>query len=317
MNLQQLRYVIEVERTGSITQAAENLFMGQPNLSKAIRELEREIGMDIFHRSSRGIDLTEKGRIFLSHAKNVLSQIQLMQDLGKTEDQENLRFSLSAPRCCYIAYACAAWFSSLDEDPQLELRFRETDAAGAANDLLEGRFSLGVLRYPSWQEPYTQLWMQEKGLSSQLIWEFDHVLLLHRDHPLAGERSIDPAQLSEYREILYGDRSSPFGPAMPADASVSELEHLSAEHHRPLLLYDRGSLFQTLAEDRRSFMWISPSPAELLEPLGLVQRPCSHRLPFYRDVLAYDMNRFLSALEKDFLNQLQHSVHLAQAAILR
>ena len=95
MNLQQLRYVIEVERTGSITQAAENLFMGQPNLSKAIRELEREIGVDIFHRSSRGIDLTEKGKIFLSYAKNVVAQIQEMQDLGKTEDQENLRFS-----CC-------------------------------------------------------------------------------------------------------------------------------------------------------------------------------------------------------------------------
>lgn len=317
MNLQQLRYVIEVERTGSITQAAENLFMGQPNLSKAIRELEREIGVDIFHRSSRGIDLTEKGKIFLSYAKNVVAQIQEMQDLGKTEDQENLRFSLSAPRCCYISHACAKWFAGLEGDPQLELRFRETDAASAANDLIEGRFSLGILRYPSWQEPYAQRWMKEKGLAGQLIWEFDHVLLFHESHPLAKEAVIAPEQLTPYRELLYGDRSSPFGPAMPADAGLADMGDPPSSHQRPLLIYDRASQFETLSRDHRTFMWISSAPESLLQPWGLVQRPCSVRLPFYRDVLAYDRQRFLTALEKDFLLQLQESVSQAQNAIKR
>ena len=85
MNLQQLRYAVEVERTGSITQAAENLFMGQPNLSKAIRELEREVGIEIFLRTPRGMELTEKGRVFLGYAKQILAQVRQMEELGQGE----------------------------------------------------------------------------------------------------------------------------------------------------------------------------------------------------------------------------------------
>ena len=97
MNLQQLRYAVEVERTGSITQAAENLFMGQPNLSKAIRELEREVGIEIFLRTPRGMELTEKGRVFLGYAKQILAQVRQMEELGQGRKPNPRRFSLAAP----------------------------------------------------------------------------------------------------------------------------------------------------------------------------------------------------------------------------
>ena len=314
MNLQQLRYAVEVERTGSITQAAENLFMGQPNLSKAIRELEREVGIEIFLRTPRGMELTEKGRVFLGYAKQILAQVRQMEELGQGRKPNPRRFSLAAPRCFYIPYACAAWFSQLEDDPELDLCYQETDAAGAAKALTEGRCNLAILRYPSWQEPYAQRWMKGKGFTGTLVREFAHVLLFHRNHPLAAESSIVPEQLDPYREVVYGDRSSPFGPAMPADAGAAEPGEPSPTQRRPILVYDRGSQMEVLRRDHRTFMWISSGPQALLESYDLVQRPCRVWLPFYRDVLVYNQRRLLTPLEEDFLLQLQSAVRLAQQA---
>ena len=83
MNTQHFKYALEVEKTGSITKAAENLFMGQPNLSKSIKELEDTLGIEIFKRTSRGVVPTDKGQEFLRYAKNILSQIEEMQSIFK------------------------------------------------------------------------------------------------------------------------------------------------------------------------------------------------------------------------------------------
>ena len=81
MNTQHFRYALEVEKTGSITQAAENLFMGQPNLSKAIKELETELGITIFKRTSTGVAVTSAGREFLLYAKSILSKINEIEEI--------------------------------------------------------------------------------------------------------------------------------------------------------------------------------------------------------------------------------------------
>ena len=85
MNLTHLRYMVEVERHGSITKAAAALYMGQPNLSKAIKELEREFGVPIFRRSAKGVIPTEKGKEFLLHAKAILSQVEKMEQLSRED----------------------------------------------------------------------------------------------------------------------------------------------------------------------------------------------------------------------------------------
>ena len=83
MNFSHIKYVVEVENTGSITKAANNLYMGQPNLSKAIKELEAEIGITIFKRTAKGVEPTKKGAEFLKYAKTILSQINELESLTK------------------------------------------------------------------------------------------------------------------------------------------------------------------------------------------------------------------------------------------
>ena len=96
MNLQHLKYAVEVEKTGSITQAAENLYMGQPNLSKAIKELEGTLGVILFKRTSKGVLPTAQGKEFLRYAKSILDQVERMEELYRSGGEGRLYFSASA-----------------------------------------------------------------------------------------------------------------------------------------------------------------------------------------------------------------------------
>ena len=88
MNITHLRYAVEVEKAKSINKAAENLYMGQPNLSRAIRELEEELGITIFNRSSRGMTITPEGEEFLSYAHRILEQVSEVEAIYKTKKHD-------------------------------------------------------------------------------------------------------------------------------------------------------------------------------------------------------------------------------------
>ena len=81
MNLVQLKYAVEIADTGSINKAAENLFIGQPNLSRAIKELESSLNITIFHRSAKGMDLTPDGENFIRYARTILKQVEDVENL--------------------------------------------------------------------------------------------------------------------------------------------------------------------------------------------------------------------------------------------
>ena len=114
MNLLHLRYAVEVEKAGSITQAAENLYMAQPNLSKALRELESDLNIIIFERLPRGVVPTPKGQEFLAHAKRILAEVELMNSLQQENDENTQAFSLSIPRGSYVAEGFLQFVSKLD-----------------------------------------------------------------------------------------------------------------------------------------------------------------------------------------------------------
>lgn len=114
MNLTDLHYVVEIDKSGSISKAAKELYVAQPNLSKAIKHLEREFGISIFERSSKGVKATREGQKFLEYAKRIIYEIEEMKrdcsDLGK----ENLSFKITVPRASYISSAFAEFIWNAD-----------------------------------------------------------------------------------------------------------------------------------------------------------------------------------------------------------
>ena len=169
MNLSHLKYVLEVERTGSISRAAQSLYMAQPNLSKAIRELESEIGITIFRRNSKGVKPTQKGMEFLSYARNIASQVDELESLYKPNDEHTVELSFSAPRASYVSFAFAEFASRYHEEPQINIRFKETSSMNAVSDVAGGESNFAIVRWQKIYEDYYLHLLMEQGLGHQLL----------------------------------------------------------------------------------------------------------------------------------------------------
>ncbi len=138
---------MEVEKTGSITQAAGNLYMDQPNLSKAIKTLEESLGAPIFRRTPKGVVPTARGRIFLEYARNVLAQLEEMEALYKPAKTGSVEFTLSMPRASYISSAFSRFVKRIDRKEGMNLWLRETNSADTLRDVERGEYQLGIIRY--------------------------------------------------------------------------------------------------------------------------------------------------------------------------
>lgn len=300
LNLTHLKYMVEVERMGSITKAAAALYMGQPNLSKAIKEMEREIGVPIFKRSAKGVVPTEKGKAFLQYTKAILVQMDKMESLYKDNDENEIRFSLLLPRASYITYAFTEFLNKIEKTDHLDIKLRETNSMEAINSVVECEYDLGIIRYPVSYEGFFMPLLEEKNLRIHNFWQFDYVLLMSEKSLLAKEKSIDEGVLDKYIEILHGDNTVP---------NISEAyQKKSARingHKRHIYVYERGSQFDILSSCPDSFMWVSPMPESVLKRYGLIQRACPELEKTNKDVLIYHSNYRLSAADIMFVNELE------------
>ncbi|MCM1523160.1 MAG: LysR family transcriptional regulator [Ruminococcus sp.] len=191
MNLQHLRYMAEVEKAGSVTGAAANLFMGQPNLSKAIKEVENEIGITVFNRSARGVFPTPKGAEFLRCARAVLEQFDKIEAMYRPAADGLPRLGICAPPGGYINAALGMLMNRENICAELIV----SGNAEAADRVSEGVCSLGVLRFPCAEEDYYSALLGDKGLTGKKLREFEHSILVRGS--AASEESVISAEQLE------------------------------------------------------------------------------------------------------------------------
>ena len=309
MNLLHLKYAVEVERTRSITKAAENLYMVQPNLSRAIKELEESIGITIFRRTSKGIVPTPQGEEFLSYARNILEQVEEIESLYKKDDKEKITFNISIPRASYITHAFIRLVAGMDLSKDMEINYKETNSLRAINNIVQGNYTLGIIRYQTTFEDYFESMLKEKHLKGETIWEFEYLTLMSAAHPLAKRKKIQYSDLKDSIEIAHGD---PYVPSMPL-TEVKKIEFSDLINKR-IFVYERGSQFDLLCDIPKTYIWVSPIPGELIARYDLVQRRCSDAKRKYRDVLIYADNYKLTELEDQFVKEL-HKVKDELSAI--
>lgn len=302
MNTQYLKYAVEIEKTHSINKAAENLYMGQPNLSRAIKELEETLGFPIFNRTSRGITVTLQGAEFLQRAKVILKQLDEMETLYTENGRKKQSFSISVPRASYLSYAFAAFAAGMDTDRPAEFFYKETNSSRTINNLLHADYNLGIIRYAENYERYFEAMLAEKHIRSQLITSFSYVLVMSRTHPLAQKETVTFADLSDYTEIAHGD---PYVPSVSL-AAVRK-EELPDNVSRRIFVFERASQFDLLSMTPGTFMWVSPFPENLLQKYDLVQRRCAENTKVYKDLLIYKEGYVLSDLDRRFLDEVHRS----------
>ncbi len=302
MNITHLKYAVEIAKVGSINKASEILMMGQPNLSRAIKDLEASLGITIFDRTAKGMFVTPEGEVFLQYAKKILQQIDEVESIYKKGFPKKQRFSISVPRASYISDAFANFSKRVEKERPSELLYMETNSVQAMNNILHSDYKLGVIRYAENYDKYFKGELEEKGLSYETVVEFRYVLLMHREHPLAQKEKICFEDLRPFTEIAHAD---PSVPSLPI-SSVKKEELTDDIKHR-IFVFERGAQFDLLCENRETFMRVSPIPERLLSCYDLVQRELSDNKKVYKDVLIYRKDYNLSNLDKLFVEELYNS----------
>ncbi|MBE5813601.1 MAG: LysR family transcriptional regulator [Clostridiales bacterium] len=293
MNIQQLRYAVEVEKARSITEAAENLHMSQPNLSRALRELEDALGFPIFNRTPRGIVPTAKGEEFLHYAVSILKRFDEMAERYAVRKQSEKTFRLSAPRSAYIAKAFQAFAQQVSH--QTVLDYKETNALRAIRNVTEDGYELGMVRYQADYEGHFLDTFQEKGLAHREVWSFRYLLTIRADLPEARLPLLREEDIHGWMKILQGDT---YVPSLPRRKLVHD------EPNR-IHIYDRASALELLSTLPRAYMWEAPMPADMLRRYGLAQVPGADNSQLQKDVLIYRKSHGLSPISELFLDELE------------
>ena len=238
MTLQQLKYAVTVAECGTISAAAEKLFISQPSLTTAIRELESEMGVTIFSRTNRGVIVSREGEEFLGYARQILSQAQLLQERFSGREQGEKRFAVSSQHFNFTVLA----FSRLVQNfrgPRYRFHFRETTTYEVLEDVSQLRSEVGILALNEDNERFLRRMFGKLGLEFTELKRVQAELFVSAEHPLAGRRFVTVEDVSPYPCITFeqGEHNSFY---------FSEEIFSAAERKKNIRVRDRATLFNLL-----------------------------------------------------------------------
>ena len=301
MNILHMKYALEVAKAGSLNKASETLLIAVPNISRSIKELEGDLGITIFDRTSKGMCLTLEGEEFINYAKEILGQIEAVEKYYKKGTPNKQKFSISVPRACYISEAFAEFSKTLTNEPA-EIFYKETNSQRTIHNMLNHDYKLGIIRYAENYDKYFKSMLDEKGFLYELVTEFSYSLIMSDKNPLAKKEEITFDDLTDFIEIAHAD---PYVPSMPLSKVVKE--ELPDNIDRRIYIFERASQFDLLYKNPETFMWVSPAPESLLKRYNLVQKKCVENQKIYKDVLIYKKGYKLSQLDREFITKLCES----------
>lgn len=209
MTLQQCRYLIEIAKYNSISKAANELFVTQPSISKAIHELEMDLGITVFERSNRGVTFTSEGLELLSYAKIMIEQEETIRyHFNQNRKSRNINLSISSQHFSFAAEAVARMIRFLD-GRKYELSFLEGKATDVIEHVATGISELGVFSASSLSREFLERSFTEQSLVFTTLVTLTEHVFLNRHHPLASCASIQPNQLAEYPCLTYRKNDTP------------------------------------------------------------------------------------------------------------
>jgi len=239
MTLQQLKYAVTVAECGTISAAAEKLFISQPSLTTAIRELESEMGVTIFSRTNRGVIVSREGEEFLGYARQILSQAQLLQERFSGRAQGEKRFAVSSQHFNFTVLA----FSRLVQNfrgPRYSFHFRETTTYEVLEDVSQLRSEVGILALNEDNERFLRRMFGKLGLEFTELKRVQAELFVSAEHPLAGRRFVTVEDVSPYPCITFeqGEHNGQF--------FFEGLSAVAAQSHKTICVRERATEYQLL-----------------------------------------------------------------------
>ena len=238
MTLQQLKYVVTVAETGTITEAAGKLYISQPSLTNAIHELEREMQIVIFNRTNKGISLSKEVDIFLGYARQVLEQAEILEDKYKGEGSGKKQFCVSTQ---HYSFAVNAFVDLIKKYGQEEYDFslRETQTYEIIEDVAKMRSEIGILFLNDFNEKVITKILKSNELEFHDLFVAKPHVFISRRHPLADRQIITNEELESYPYLSFeqGEHNSFY---------FSEEIFSASERKKNIRVRDRATLFNLL-----------------------------------------------------------------------
>ena len=242
MTLQQLKYAVAVADTRNITEASRRVYISQPSLTAAIHELEAEMGITIFSRSNKGVTITNEGDEFLSYARQVLEQANLLEERFKSKDEDsgNTIFSVS---CQHYSFAVNAFVDVIKRFGGNEYNFtlRETQTHEIIEDVAHLKSEIGVLYLSSRNENVISKLIKKNNLIFEPLFTAPLHVFISKKNPLAKKKKIKLSDLSSFPYLTYeqGDYNSFYFAEEP-------LTEIDFDCPKNIQVRDRATLFNLL-----------------------------------------------------------------------
>lgn len=238
MTLQQLRYLIAIAEYGSINAAAHNLYASQSNLSTAIKELERELGITIFTRSNRGVTLTNDGTELLGYARQVIEQADMLEERYAPGEVNHARLSISTQ---HYAFSVQAFMNTIDQFPGDEYDFilRECATGEIIDDVRTFRSEAGILYLDDFNIRVLSKALADANIDFYHLFDAHVHVFVSENHPLAGKRVLSIDDLAAYPRYSFEQ-----GTANSFYYAEEPLSHLP--HKKNIRISDRGTLTNLL-----------------------------------------------------------------------
>lgn len=238
MRIQQLQYLEAIAETGSINEAAKRLFISQPSLSQAMKELEKEYHLQLFYRSKAGITLTDGGREFLNYGRGVLDQVNLLDEHFRQDTVRKQQFSVSAQHYAFVVNAFVALVKEIGGS-EYNFTLRETQTQGVLDDIQTNKSELGVTYLNGFNQTVMKRLIAEKDLTFTPLFVAQPHVFVGRDNPLTAKSHLSLADLEDYPYLSYeqGDTNS-FYFAEEIQSTLPHLKHIQVS--------DRATIFNLM-----------------------------------------------------------------------
>lgn len=238
MRIQQLQYIIKIVECGSMNEAAKQLFITQPSLSNAVKELEQEMGITIFIRNSKGITLTKDGVEFLSYARQIIEQTALLEDRYKNHNTSRELFSVSSQHYAFVVNAFVSLLKRADMT-QYELFLRETRTWEIIDDVKNFRSEIGVLFINDYNRDVLTKLFEDNHLTVSTLFKTTPHIFISKSNPLANKTSLTIDDLLDFPYLSY-------------DQGIHNSFYFSEEmmahipHSKSIVVSDRATLFNLM-----------------------------------------------------------------------
>lgn len=207
-----MEYIIEVDRCGSINKASQTLFVSQPALSSAIRDLENELGFPIFVRSSKGITVTAEGSQFIATAQQILGQVNQIKNKHNNKDGEYPPIlKVSSGRYSIVTKAAVELYEREFADrPGFSFYLNESGNTDVVQDVFTRRADIGLIHIKNVEEESWKKSLDARGMEHAFLFSGSSCITLRKDHPLLEKRVLTPEDIYQYPQVRTISKNSEF-----------------------------------------------------------------------------------------------------------